>query len=65
MLLNITTVNFGENTKINSLKAISKENGQTKCKIWCGFTALLAQSFWMQQPHSAGAHSKASTAPTD
>ena len=33
--------------------------------IWCRFVALLAQSFWMQQPHSTHAHSVASTTPTD
>ena len=32
-------------------------------KILCRFIALLAQSFWMQQPYSTHAHSVASTTP--
>ena len=38
---------------------------QAWCNIWCRLVALLAQSFWVRQPHSAHAHSTLSTTPTD
>ena len=49
---------------LNHPKTFPQGNVQAWCKIWCRFVALLTQSLWMRCPHSAHAHSAASTTPT-
>ena len=56
--------NWTRNLRVHRLAGTQStephQPGQTECKIWCRFFALMSQSFWMPLPHSTQAHWTAS-----